>query len=123
MATIVGDTSPSATASRFTLSQPLTLHPSFPLIRLFSVQESHILVSPDGRGEPNCERNENQRGKRPYVVLFLFFQEHARSIGQEEVEDGASEDGKRHSCLDRDKETIVFGCETWNSPVPRQDIR
>lgn len=101
---------PLACSARRKEGRP-TLHPSFPLVRLFPVQESHVFIPPDRSDQPDPQGDQYQDAKRPYVVLFLFLQEHAGSVGKEEVEDGRPEDGERHGGFGGDEQVVVLGGE------------
>lgn len=73
----------------------LTLHPPLPLVRLFTIQETHILVPLHGRQASNHQPAKHQDRKRPGIVRFLFLEENGRSVRNEHVCDGDTERGER----------------------------
>lgn len=72
----------------------LTLHPSLPFIRLFTVQEAHILVPLHRRQTSNDQPAKHQDRKSPRVVRFLFLEEDGRTVRDKHVRDGDTECGE-----------------------------
>lgn len=58
----------------------LTLHPTLPFIRLFSVQEAEVFVCALDCHEADDEPATSKEGKNPGVVILLFFRPETSSI-------------------------------------------
>ena len=72
----------------------LTLHPTLPFVRLFTIQKTHILVPFHGRQTANHQPAKHQDRKRPGTVRFLFLKEDRCSIRNEHVCDSDAERSK-----------------------------